>query len=291
MTGYGRAGFSAGNVEMTLEISAVNRRGLEVFVSGPQEWSGLERLVTAWVRESASRGKISLIFQTRFAAGESAALAWDNDAMRESLQKLEAQATALGIAFAPDAGALVRLAELHRVRREGLPALDDEKVAGSLEAATREALAQLVAMREREGAFLEKDLGDRLATLENLTEQIVTFSAGNAARYRESLFARLQQAGLALDLSDERVLKELALFADRSDIAEETTRLRSHFTQFRACFSEKRDVGRKLDFICQEMNRELNTIGSKANQIEVTRCVIEAKNELERIREQVQNVE
>ena len=110
-------------------------------------------------------------------------------------------------------------------------------------------------------------------------------------RYRELLLSRLEQTKLDLDLSDERVLKEIALFADKCDTSEECTRLVSHFEQFRECLDEGSPVGRKLEFILQEINREFNTVGSKANQIEISRLVIEAKNELERIREQIQNVE
>lgn len=290
MTGYGRAGFSIGAAEMTLEVSSVNRRGLEIYVSGPQEWTGLERLVTGWVKEHVSRGKVSLIFQIQ-TGGEAAALAWDANAVNETLQKLEQQAITLGMTFTPTPSLLLRLAEIHKVRREGLASLEDEQVQSAVQTAVKTAVEQLVAMRDKEGGFLAEDLGKRLDTLESLLAQIVTFSQDTVARYRELLFARLQQAGLSLDLGDERVLKEISLFADRCDIAEETTRLRSHFEQFRACFAEKQEVGRKLDFICQEMNRELNTIGSKANNLEITRCVIDGKNELERIREQVQNVE
>ena len=279
MTGYGRAGFSLGNVEFTLEVSAVNRRGLEVFVSGPPEWTGLERLVTGWVREQVARGKVSLIFQTK-AAGEANALAWDAEAVGESLRKLEQQAVLAGISFAPDAGLLLRLAELHRTRREGLPSLEAEETQTVLATVVRGALGQLVAMREAEGKFLETDMVRRVDGLVALLGQIREHSQGTVARYREAMLGRLQQAGLEIDLADERVLKEIALFADRCDIAEEITRLGSHFEQFKNCFAETQEVGRKLDFICQEMNREFNTIGSKANHLEVTRCVIEGKNEL-----------
>ncbi|MDR2844843.1 MAG: YicC family protein [Puniceicoccales bacterium] len=290
MTGYGRAGFSLGGTEMTLEASAVNRRGLEISVSGPTEWTALERVVTGWVREHVARGKVTLNFQAQ-SGGENSALAWDATAVEESLKKLQRQALALSVPFTPDTALLLRLAELHRTRREGLPALDDAATQTILQTAVHTALGQLVAMRVSEGAFLAGDLLARIKILDTLLEQIVRHSTGLVTRYREALFARLQQAGLGLDLGDERVLKEVALFADRSDTAEEATRLRSHFEQFTACLEEKQEVGRKLDFLCQEMNRELNTIGSKANHLEITRCVIEGKNELERIREQVQNVE
>jgi uncharacterized protein (TIGR00255 family) len=291
MTGYGRASLALGDAELTIEANAVNRRGLETAISAPPEWStALERLGAAWVREFASRGKVTLSF--RFCAtATAAALAWDAAAVAASLRKLAAQASALGASFAPDAALLLRLAELHRAQRETLPDPNEPETQAALASAARAALSGLVAMRETEGAFLAEDLLARVATLEGLLARVEALGDGAVARYREALFERLRQAGLALDLGDERVLREIALFADRCDIAEETTRLRSHFAQFRACVAEGVDVGRKLDFLCQEINRELNTIGSKANLVEITRHVIDAKNELERVREQVQNVE
>jgi uncharacterized protein (TIGR00255 family) len=291
MTGYGRAGVSLRGAELSLEASAVNRRGFELFVSGPTEWSAsLERLAAAWAREFFTRGKISFFVRVS-PTGNAAALAWDAAAVAASLEKLSEQAKALGVPFAPDADLLLRLAETHRAQREVLPDLEEPTTQAALAAAARECFGQLAAMRAKEGAFLAKDLLARIDTLEGFLAQIAQTSSGVVPRYREALFDRLRQAGLALDLDDERVLKEIALFADRCDTAEETTRLRSHFAQFRTSIADGTDVGRKLDFLCQEMNREVNTIGSKANNVEITRAVIETKNELERVREQVQNVE
>jgi uncharacterized protein (TIGR00255 family) len=295
MTGYGRSSFTIGPdaspATLALEISSVNRRGLEIFVSAPPEWlATLERLTPGWVREFAVRGKITLLFQTQGLA-PAETLFWDSDALAQSLAKLARQAAALNVPFAPNTGDLLRLVELHRSRRDTLPPLDDEPTQAALAAQVRATLAQFVSMREREGAFLATDLLARLAALEGLLAQISVTSGDSVPRYRDLLLSRLRQAGLEFSLQDERVLKEIALFADRCDIAEEVTRLHSHFAQFRACLADGREVGRKLDFLCQEMNRELNTIGSKANQIQITRHIIDAKNELERIREQVQNVE
>ena len=135
------------------------------------------------------------------------------------------------------------------------------------------------------------DLSERIGTLETLSAQIEAHSKNAVPRYRDALFERLKQINLDLDLNDERVLKEIALFADRCDVSEEITRLKSHFEQFHAFLKSNEASGRKMDFLCQEIHRELNTTGSKSSQIEITRAVIEGKNELERIREQVQNVE
>jgi uncharacterized protein (TIGR00255 family) len=146
-------------------------------------------------------------------------------------------------------------------------------------------------MRATEGAALAKDLLQQLKDLEAQCQIIARHAQQTAEQYRDTLLQRLQKLGLELDLEDERLLKELALFADRSDLSEELTRLDAHLEQFRSFIDSKEAQGRKMDFLCQEINRELNTSGSKSNSIEITRAVLEGKNILERIREQVQNVE
>jgi len=295
MTGYGRAALLLGGAEIAVEVGGVNRRGLEVAVSGPPEWAAsLERHVTGWVREFAVRGKVTVSVRAPDSdAGNVSVLSWDAAAVGTAVEKLRVQAEAAGTVFVPDAATLLRLAELHRTRRDALPALEDDAVRDALAGAVRAALRDFSAVRASEGAFLAKDLLARLDALEGWLAQVAAAAAGVVQNYREALFARLAQARLELDLADERVLKEVALFADRCDIAEEITRLRSHHAQFRALLDGDAagGVGRKLDFFCQEMNREWNTIGSKANSVEITRLVIEGKNELERVREQSQNVE
>ena len=243
------------------------------------------------MREKCERGKIAVTVRAQAGGAETASgLSWDREAVAATLRRLEQEAHALSIAFTADEQLLLRLAELHRTRREGLPSLDDEAVLAAFKKAVDTALDALVAMRVKEGLALEADMRARIVLLAGLAESIRTHAADNVVRYRDALLSRLRNAGLELNPDDERVLKELALFADRCDIVEELTRLASHFAQFTACFTEKA-VGRKLDFLCQEINREFNTVGSKANRVEITRAVIEAKNELERIREQVQNLE
>lgn len=292
MTGYGRATLTLGATEMTLEASTVNRRTLELHISAPPEWTTLEHLLAPCIRQHITRGKLTLSIQpTPATAAATNALTWDPDALKETLAKLTLQAITHHIPFQPDAPLLLRLAELHRTRRETLPALDAPGIQDALKTALHTALTQLAAMRMQEGGHLEADLRTRIHTLQTHTTQITTHSADILPRHRTALLARLQQAGLNLDPADERVLKELALFADRCDVTEETTRLHSHYAQFLACLDEAQETGRKLDFLCQEINRELNTIGSKANHLAITRLVIEGKNELERIREQVQNIE
>ena len=155
-----------------------------------------------------------------------------------------------------------------------------------------EALTRLVRMREREGAHLARDLKRRVAALRRLVIQVQRLAPGVARRYQEQLCERLRQAGVAgLVADDERLLKEVAIFADRSDVSEELTRLHSHFRQFDDCLGSDEPVGRTLDFLAQEINREVNTIGSKANDGAIAGAVVALKAELEKFREQVQNIE
>ena len=163
-------------------------------------------------------------------------------------------------------------------------------VESTVRTAFEEALGNLVAMRLAEGAALTKDLSDRLAKMAAMVTGMEQAEKAAPTRHRDAMLKRLKDAGLSLDMNDERVLKELALFADRSDITEEVVRLKSHIDQFSAELALP-NCGRKLDFLIQELLREVNTIGSKASEIATTKLVLEAKTEIERIREQVQNLE
>lgn len=293
MTGYARESFSIGETDFTIEISSVNQRGLAIFVSAPSDWMPVaEQQITPLVRECTSRGKISVAVRTGTPGGSvtGEAFSWDEAATAAALRKMETAAKLAGTEFSPTPEIYLRLAELHRTRQGTLPSIDDEAVTQTLCDATRTALKNFVAMRECEGSNLGKDLCERLARLREWVEKIREAAAGTVENYRDALRARLAALDIEIDLDDPRFLKEIAVFADRCDISEEQTRLASHFAQFENCLDEK-DSGRKLDFICQEILRELNTIGSKANNAAVTRCVVEAKNEQERLREQVQNIE
>lgn len=291
MTGYGRANFSVADTDFTVEIAAVNQRGLAVGVSAPSDWMPeAERCVVSLVRNCAARGKVSVSVRYATAAG-APSFTWDGAALENTIERLRREAKSLLLPDFPVSGEmLLRLAELHRTHSGTLPEFSAPGISESVEKGVVEALKKFSEMRAREGAALEKDFRKRLESLRGWTEKIREASAGTVEAHRVALRSRLATLGLEVDLDDPRFLKEVALFADRCDIAEELTRLESHFSQFENCLTEE-ECGRKLDFICQEILREFNTIGSKANNAAVTRCVVEAKNEQERLREQVQNVE
>lgn len=273
MTGFGRSQGSLDGLDLSVEINSVNRRNLEISVSLPREWQALERDLQALLRDSFHRGKLHLSVQALPSATESG-FHWDEEGMEASLRRLKDYAARHGFAWDPNPETLVRVAALNKIEA-ALP--ESLKASGPLKDLVLSAATDLLAMREAEGAALGQDLQGRLAALLDSLMKIGEYSLKTVPRYREMLLQRLGQAGLELDLSDERVLKEIALFADKSDISEEKTRLESHFEQFRECLDAGSPIGRKLEFILQEINREFNTIGSKSNNTEVSRLVIEAK--------------
>ena len=287
MTGFGRAQLNLDGMDLSVEVSSVNRRNLELSVSMPREWQSLERAFAPLVRDCVHRGKLQIQIQATPAAGE-AGFTWDTAGFDASLKRLEEAARRHGIPWEPDAGTLARVAALNKVEMV-LPSV--ERVSQPLLDTLSEAIRALVEMRETEGAALRLDLDERLDSLGTELDTIRQLSTDTVPVYREMLMQRLRQSDLELDLEDERILKEVALFADKCDIAEEITRLDSHLDQFRTILEEGGVVGRKLEFLLQEVNREYNTIGSKGNNLGISRCVIEAKNEIERIREQLQNIE
>jgi uncharacterized protein YicC (UPF0701 family) len=287
MTGFGRAEIDLPGVRLAVELASVNQKNLQVSVHGPDAWPTLESAATAWIRARLQRGKVTARVTQAAAGGPGGN--WDFESTRAQLNELERLAQALDIPWTPPSlELLLKLAESRRSQSSGLPELAG--VEGIVQGAFTRALDQLVAMRAQEGAALAADLRARLALLDGYVRTMEVSEQGAVARHREALLRRLKDAGLALDVSDDRVLKELAFFAERCDITEEVVRLRSHLAQFEGELGLA-NGGRKLDFLVQELLREVNTIGSKAAEIPTTRAVLEAKTEIERIREQVQNLE
>ncbi len=287
MTGFGRGVSSDERIEVVCEINSVNRKSLEASFNLPREWAAFEARIQEIIRQRLERGKVQGTVKVQPLAGSEVA-GVDRQGVVAVFESLREIAGELNVPWEPNADLVARIA-LAKGGSSSLPS-DDAAVA-LLCSAVDAAVAQLQEMRIAEGERLRTDLEMRLATLDSLRLQIGGLAKDAAADYRTVLMARLQQAGLELELGDERVLKEIALFADKADVAEEITRLQSHLEQFTDFLSIDGAVGRRMDFLCQELNREINTVGSKSNSVEVTRLVIEFKNELERIREQIQNVE
>lgn len=290
MTGFGRGCAQAdkAGVNIQVEINSVNRKTLDTQISAPREWSGFEATCNEWLKGAFQRGRVNIQVIVESVDGSKNSLKFNNQAMQEGLEGLRSFASNQGLEFNPDASFLIDLARSVKDSSE-LP--DWKELRKPLKEAFVSALNEIEVMRSKEGTALAADLKKRINELYGYREEISKNASGSSEKYRDSLLERLKQLNLDLDPSDERVLKEIALFADRSDISEEITRLSSHFEQFLTFIKAKEATGRKMDFLCQEIHRELNTTGSKSNDIEITRIVIEAKNALERIREQVQNIE
>jgi len=290
MTGFGsgRLDLPGQGIGVEVEISSVNRKTLDAYVNVPREWAGLEQQCQEWLRGAFTRGRVNVQLKASSGNGAEGVLSLSEPALDRSLEALRSYAARRDIPFEPDAALLLELARTLR-DHSGLPDWKDHEAA--IREAFEAALADLTKMRENEGTALAEDLTQRINELGELVAGMERISQNAPAKHRDALLERLKQLDLELDASDERVLKELAIFADRCDVSEELTRLKSHLAQFSEFIAAAEPTGRKMDFLCQEILREFNTAGSKTGQIELTRAVIEGKNALERIREQVQNIE
>ncbi len=290
MTGYGWGEAAQNGFKVTVELSSVNRKQSEISVNLPRELEVLEAQIRDELNKRVARGRVTA--RVALHAGE------DKPATAPRINKSIAKA------YARELRALARELKLAGevtldlvVRAPGVveadsDAPDAEDFWPSVEKALRPALEMLVAMREKEGAHLRVDLVKRVELMRKAAKRVAQRAPQVQQRYREQLLARIRSAGLeAAQIEEERVLKEVIFFADRSDITEEITRLQSHFKQFDDCVNSREPVGRALDFLAQEMNREINTIGSKANDELISREVVTLKTELEKFREQAQNVE
>ena len=290
MTGYGRGECSQDGFKITVELSSVNRKQTEISVNLPREMEMVEAPMRDLINRYVARGRLTV--RVSLHAGEG------NSAARMHLNVRLAKAYARELSrLARQLGMPAQVTLDHLVRAPGVFQTDEQIAEGgdfwpAVEKALKKALMGMVRMREREGGHLARDLAGRMAVMRRATEKIGKHAPKVAQRYRDHLVSRIKELGLETPASDdERLLKEVVYFADRSDITEELTRLRSHFQQFDDCLKSDEPVGRMLDFLAQEMNREANTIGSKANDSQISREVVTLKAELEKFREQAQNVE
>jgi uncharacterized protein (TIGR00255 family) len=289
MTGYGRGVAAAGGLRVEVRATSINRKQLDVQANIAREFAELEPRLQAAVRGVISRGRVTLLVDvTRSAAVRRQEVRVDEDLAAAYHAALQKATRRLGLRETVDATFLMGLPEVVQLAP---PAQELERVWAVAQRALAAALKALIAMRTREGAALRRDIETRLAGLEKRAAKIAAFAPEVSRRYREQLLARLREAGQGDLAADERVIREVALFADRADITEELTRLRSHFGQAGELLDGREPPGRALDFLAQEMFREINTIGSKANATAISHVVVGFKAELEQIREQAQNIE
>ncbi|MBK8091551.1 MAG: YicC family protein [Verrucomicrobiaceae bacterium] len=289
MTGFGRGEARRDGVTWMVECGSVNRKQLELAVNLPRDLAELEGSVRGVVAAAVSRGRVNIIVRS-----ESTASTGENAVQVDEALARQYHRALHSLALKLELPAEVTLQDL--IRQPGVVSLQQTETSAdtawpAIEEALGIALRQMMAMREAEGAHLRHDIESRLQHIEEILTSIRERAATVPEHQRRVLRQRLEEAGVPLPLDDERLVKEIALFADRTDISEELSRAASHVKQFRAYLDSKEPAGRSLDFLLQEFFREFNTMGSKANNADIAHHVVTAKTELEKIREQVQNAE
>lgn len=288
MTGYGRGECSSKGMKVEVEISSVNRKQFDMRVSMPRALSIYEPEMNENVHKYISRGSINVsvnIFSNSKSIRNKVAI--NSDLMKYYLNELNKICSDLKIKNDITIRSLLTMPDVIKVEST----TDTTETWPLVKKALDSALKHMNSMRICEGRQLAADINSRFTKLKGIFSEIRKMAPTVTESYRKQLLERIQKAGVMMDSKDSQIIKEIAIFADRSDISEELIRLDSHFHQTNTLFKSKEPVGKTLDFLCQELFREINTIGSKANNAEISRNVIEFKAELESIREQVQNIE
>ena len=288
MTGYGRHESVLHGRTLVIELKSVNNRYLDCNVRLPRVYICAEDGVQRRVKAAISRGKVDVYVNVENNTEEAVSVTLNQPVAAGYMEALRTMADTFGLESNVSIDLLAKFPDVFKVDK--VPE-DLEELTADIHAVTEEALRDFDAMRSREGEKLEADLLGRLVTLENFTHQVEQRSPQTVADYRARLTAKLQEVLADRQLDESRVLTEAAIFADKVAVDEETVRLHSHIAQFREMLAGGSPIGRKLDFLIQEMNRETNPIGSKCNNLEISTIVVNMKAEIEKIREQVQNIE
>lgn len=288
MTGYGSAKGTVEGQEITVELKSVNNRFLDCSVRMPRSFLFAEDAVKKAVTAGVSRGKVD-VFVSAQASQDSGTVVLVNEGLaREYRDAIARIAETLELEDGLTAFSIARLPDVLTVERREI---DKDKAIAALAEITARAVEEFNAMREREGEWLRRDMLTKLDTIEKYVSIVEERSPQTVKEYRERLEARLREILADRSLDEQRVITEVAIFADRTAVDEETVRLRSHIAQFRTLLQEGSPILRKPDFLVQEFNREMNTIGSKCSDAYLAQVVVDLKSELEKIREQIQNVE
>ncbi len=288
MTGYGRAQEVIGNKDITVEIKGINHRFFEFNARVPRTYCYIEERIKSVLQSSISRGKVEVSVAIYNVDTPDSEVAVNVELAKNYLETLRASAAELNIADDLKLSHLLQLNDVFTIHKK---ADDEEAVLSAVEEVTRKAVNSFVAMRRTEGSKLKEDLLSRIVSIENAVGVIEEKAAQMSDDYRERLFQKLTEILHDKNIDEQRVLTEAAIFAEKVAVDEETVRLRSHISQFRQLLEIPEPVGRKLDFLIQEFNRETNTIGSKVQNVEITKIVVDIKSDIEKIREQIQNIE
>ena len=290
MTGFGSGTATKDGITCTVEIKSVNARFLDLFIRSPKQMNPFESIIRGMVQDRINRGKVEVSVSIQD-AGERPKTFTINSVLRKQIQELLVQEEFY------DDPKKVPLQAVNSISNEWIQQQDtpiaEDVLSEIVKESTTQALDALIAMRTVEGKHIEQDILSRISTLENVIKHIDENKAGAVEAYREHIKGKIQEYLVSLEasISEDRFLQEIALLADKTDITEEIVRFSSHVVQLKNTLVDENSIGRKVDFILQEMNREVNTIGSKAMDSSITEFVVQLKCELEKIREQVQNVE
>ena len=290
VTGFGSGTATKDGITCTVEIKSVNARFLDLFIRSPKQINPFESIIRGLVQNRITRGKVEVSVSIQD-AGERPKTFTINSVLRKQIQELLVQEEFY------DDPKKVPLQAVNSISNEWIQQQDtpiaEDVLSEIVQESTNQALDALITMRTVEGKHIEQDLLSRITTLENIIKSIDENKAGAVDAYREHIKGKIQEYLVSLEasISEDRFLQEIALLADKTDITEEIVRFTSHVVQLKNTLVDENSIGRKVDFILQEMNREVNTIGSKAMDSSITEFVVQLKCELEKIREQVQNVE
>ena len=288
MTGYGRSQQLADGMNITVEIKSVNHRYFEFSSKLPRSYGFLDEKLKSFFNGKLTRGKMECYVQIEAVEEPDTVISLNHSLVKGYLDAYKELAETYGLENDVKVSDISRVSDIFAVRKQ---AADEDRIWAAVQTVAEAALDGFIAMREREGARLKSDVLYRLDEIINNVEFIEERSPQTVAEYNEKLLSRLKELLGETHIDEQRILTEAAIFADKIAVAEETVRLRSHISQLRSFLEQSDAVGKKMDFLVQELNREANTIGSKAQDVEIARRVVAIKAEIEKIREQIQNIE
>ena len=288
MTGYGRSNVSKNEREYQIEIKSVNHRYFEFSARYPRAYGFLDEKLKSFFNGKLTRGKMECYVQIEAVEEPDTVISLNHNLVKGYLEAYKELSETFGLENNIRVSDISRVSDIFTIRKQ---AADEDKIWAAVSVVAQAALDGFISMREREGARLKADVLSRLDNIISNVEFVEERSPQTVAEYNEKLLGRLRELLSDAHIDEQRILTEAAIFADKIAVAEETVRLRSHVSQLRLFLESDEAIGKKMDFLVQELNREANTIGSKAQDVEIARRVVDIKAEIEKIREQIQNIE
>ncbi|MEE0981852.1 MAG: YicC/YloC family endoribonuclease [Acutalibacteraceae bacterium] len=288
MTGYGRHQETIDSMNITVEIKSVNHRYFDFSSRTPRIYGFLDEKLKSFVQSKVARGKIECYVQVDNLEDDSVVVEINHSLAKGYVEAFKSLSESYGIDNNLNAGILARFNDVLLIRKEEA---DEEKIWSAVKSVAETAVDKFISMRKVEGEKLRDDICSRADNILEKVEYVESRSPETVKEYTKKLLARMNDVLSGVNVDEARILTEAAIYADKIAVAEETVRLRSHLEQLKGFFESEEAIGRKMDFLVQEINREANTIGSKACDVEIARCVLDIKSEVEKIREQVQNIE